>query len=165
MKNLYLLSFVILLAVSCNPPEKNSSESSDSLNVQAEVSEPSLKEALLGEWRNYSLNITIAKETGDSIVTISQSDWENILQIKPVRTTFSNDSSFSSEYRNLSDSVIMINSGVWFIKNDSLVYMTRGKSFVYDVEISGDTATFTGYTDWDEDGEVDDLYDGKQIKY
>ncbi|UII25262.1 hypothetical protein LVD15_18385 [Fulvivirga maritima] len=159
MKSLYpYILGAVFITMACSSPKEKATEQvpeSDTFD---------LHEAMLGEWRNESLEVTVEGPERDSIIKVPVGKWEEVFQIKPVRTTFNSDSTFTSEYRSLEDSGIMVNNGVWYIEDDSLVYINRGKKFKYQVELEGDEAIFKGYVDWDDDGEVDDFYNGKQKK-
>ncbi|TRX59502.1 hypothetical protein FNH22_10105 [Fulvivirga sp. M361] len=118
---------------------------------------------ITGTWANLSLKVDIGSDP-DSVVDVPAGEWENVLQIKPIVTTFRKDSTFVSEYRNLGDSLFMTSSGVWWMQGDSLFMEEQGVMNSYFVELSTDTATFTAYLDWDQDGDADDLYSGMQIR-
>ncbi|MBL3655718.1 hypothetical protein [Fulvivirga sediminis] len=149
--------FSMTLILSCSTPKEK--------EEKVDASEPlPLQQTLLGEWRNLTLEVTISDADSDSYLHVPEGKWEEVFQVKPVRTTFNSDSTYTSEYRSLEDSVIMVNTGIWYIEDDSLVYINRGQKFKYQVLLEDDEAIFKGYVDWDGDGEVDDFYNGKQKK-
>ena len=144
------------LTIACNPQKTNES----AIDVRREeVKAPSLD----GAWTNISMTVQVKAKT-DTIVKVPVGKWEEILGIKPILTTFKTDSSFISEYRNLGDSLFMTSTGVWWVANDSVYMEEQGILNAYHFRIHHDTVTFTGYIDWDQDGEPDDLYKGSQIR-
>ncbi|MEO1050135.1 MAG: hypothetical protein AAFX87_05905 [Bacteroidota bacterium] len=169
MKYTYFFIAVIglCLFVGCNnPQEKENQETQTAEDTATET--PDLKTQLLGEWRNVSLYVTMDTKHQDSasaVTDVPAGQWETVLGIKPIRTTYKEDGTYTSEYRDLQDSVINVTSGSWSIEGDSLVLEAEGQSTKYKTEINGDQATFTGFLDWDQDGEEDDLYSGVQKKY
>ena len=140
----------------------NQKASPESATVEhSEKTEESPK--VTGTWQNLSMQVEIESEI-DSVVDVPVGEWENVLNIKPIVTTFKEDSTFVSEYRNLGDSVFMTSTGVWWIKDDSLYMEEYGMLNVYHIDLKIDTITFTGYLDWDQDGMADDLYSGVQTR-
>ena len=87
------------------------------------------------------------------------------MQMKPIRTTFKDDGTFVSEYRNLGDTVMMTMPGSWEMNGDSLIMVENGLPNSYYVTIEDGIATFSGYIDWDGDDKSDDHYLGTQKKY
>ena len=160
MKTRYTLVVGIVLStwlamVACGP--KGASESTSNPGEEVEV--PSLE----GEWVNISMKVEVASEP-DTVVDVPAGKWEEALGIKPILTTFKKDSSFVSEYRNLGDSLFMTSSGIWWISGDSLYMEEHGVLNNYHFRLSNDTVRFTGYIDWDQDGQPDDLYYGEQVR-
>jgi len=124
-----------------------------------------ISEQLIGKWHNLAIKVVIQAEHGDSIALVPYEKWEEILKIKPIVTSFNDDSTFVSEYISLDGEVMMTATGTWFVKGDSLVMTERGRDNVYFTTLKYDTISFTGFIDWDEDGEADDLYTGTQIRH
>ncbi len=96
------------------------------------------------------------------VFTISASDWEQQLQMKPVRTRFLADGSYVSEYRGLDDSLLQVSTGTWLVREDSLILASEDTSYSFRVSIEDSLGRFSGLVDWDEDGQVDDEYTGIQ---
>lgn len=149
MKNLYALFFILLIACSSGTEEKQAAELKTA------------NEAIIGEWRNLSMIVRMP----DSTVNVPEGKWEEVLGIKPIRTTFNENGTFVSEYRTLEDSVFMTSNGTWKIDGDTLAMIERGSENKYYFTVDGDTVIFRGYLDWDQDGLPNDHYAGKQIRY
>ncbi|MGI9542033.1 MAG: hypothetical protein ACR2MX_02175 [Cyclobacteriaceae bacterium] len=135
--------------------------------LEEPIVEESLESAILGTWENVSLTVTISTVNNtDSTKTgyIPRKEWEARLKIKPILTTYSEDGTYASEYRDLNDSLINKNQGLWTVSGDSLALTSDDITTMYRVECKNDTAIFTGYLDWDSEGNFDDLYEGVQRK-
>lgn len=165
------LKAILLLSIlfSCSTRTADSNDSSDkNQDVTSDAKIEDLKRALTGEWRNVSMkiNITSLNNTSrDSVTDVPEGQWETILKIKPIRTNFKEDGTFRSEYRNLADSIVFVSEGTWLVTGDSLSMTESGNTSSYFLLVSNGRAEFTGYIDWDQDGEADDLYFGIQEKF
>ena len=148
----YLFSIFLFLMIGCT----SSGEGEKSTEKLEDTSSK-----ILGEWRNLSMIVRMP----DSTVNVPEGQWESVLGIKPIRTTFNENGSFISEYRTLEDSVFMTSNGTWQIEGDTLAMIERDNENKYYLSIDGDTAIFRGYLDWDQDGLPDDHYAGKQIRF
>lgn len=129
--------------------------------------EPGIEDRLTGTWENTTLNVQTNSAQGrDTTVylAIKKGQWEAALNIKPIVTNYLEDGSFTSEYFGLDGKPVGTEEGTWTIRNDSLVLNSGGYDNVYKVTFEGDSARFVSYLDWDQDGAVDDLYDGWQKK-
>lgn len=124
------------------------------------------EEYLLGEWYNESIQVDIDALDGeaDSIFSVPAGRWEEILQIKPINTTFKPDGTYESIYYELDGSVMQTTVGQWEMKNDSLYLTSQGQTTGYYFEWQEGKGLFEGYLDWDTDGHADDFYSGIQIK-
>lgn len=151
-----VLLFSILLA-SCETKKNETTET--------EVVELSINEQLLGKWHNLEIKVVVRLEDGDSIVSVPYGKWEEILKIKPIVTSFNDDSTFVSEYTSLEGEVIMTSTGIWTVDGDSLIMTEGGAANAYYTTIKNDTVSFAGYIDWDQDGQADDFYTGTQIRH
>ncbi len=149
MKNYFPFILIIIIACSSGTEEKTV--------ANEEVAQP----GIIGEWRNLSLIVRMP----DSTVSVREGQWEAVLGIKPIRTTFNENGTFISEYRTLEDSVFMTSNGSWEIEGDTLSMVERGTENKYFYAIDNDTVTFRGYLDWDQDGLANDHYAGKQFRY
>jgi hypothetical protein len=126
-----------------------------------------LTEQLIGSWTNVDLKVSLNHhQEGDSAYQfeVPMGQWEAILNIKPILTDFRDDGSYRSEYRTLEDSLIREVEGNWKFDRDSLILIEAGTATLYHVEVVDSLVIFTGWLDWDQDGEADDLYTGRQHK-
>ena len=162
MKNIAFTLFALGIICSCDS-KKNEETTSLPENEEAGT-HYSLKMDMLGEWRNVSMKVKVNTDQDDSIIDVPAGKWEERLKIKPIRTTFKEDGTYTSEYRDMEDVVIMTRTGTWSVNGDTLTMGEEGNTYSYATKISGSTAEFEGYIDWDEDGQADDLYWGKQQK-
>ncbi len=126
---------------------------------------------LIGEWHNFYVNLEMPSYQGGAStfrLEANEMNWEELMEMKPIRTFFRENGTYVSEYRNLEDSVFMIHSGYWEIANDSLILRQREPvpiDYRYAVSLQGDTATFVAVMDFDGDGQEDDHYQGIQTKF
>jgi hypothetical protein len=169
-KRIVVTLMLALSALSCS--EKPAAEKQgDSLSVRIEHS-MSLRDQMDGEW--YNLSMVVDFNAGDTMLSkfpdmrVDSANWEQTLQIKPIHTTFRSDSTWSSIYRNLADSIVRDVSGIWWFEGDTLVYRTLLPQPYPDerflTRIDGNVVTFEGYLDFDQDGSMDDHYLGTQRK-
>ncbi len=120
---------------------------------------------ITGTWTNVSLLVTMKRfEQQDSILKAEEGEWEEVLKIKPIITTFNADSTYSSQYFTLEGQNFYTDLGNWWIRNDSLVMLNEQGESTYHFEIKNNRVRFKAYLDWDQDGERDDHYDAVQIK-
>ena len=165
MKRLLVLLSLISLLTACGG--KNDKKETSNEDVKKEVKKNSsvdLKNEIIGKWRNSNIKVTMKTDKGDSVLEANSKTWQDVMKIKPIVTTFKKNGSFKSVYQNLENEVIMTREGTWKIENDSL-YMTQDDvTTSYQVKMKGRIAFFKGMLDWDQDGENDDLYFGRQAK-
>ncbi len=158
MKQAHFYFILLLILLSCNSADNNE---------QGGMPE---SQKLIGEWNNLSMKIVInSKHNTDTndVFEVDRPQWEQRLQIEPIRTFFRADSSFNSAHYNLKDSLVYNPSGKWWIENDRLVMLQNFPSpdtTSYELIMKNDTASFEGMVDWDMDGKKDDVYFGRQIK-
>ena len=117
-----------------------------------------------GTWTNVNLAVTIQNDNGDSTVIVNEGEWEKVLGIKPILTTFSADSSFISKYYSLNNDLMFTSSGKWWVEKDTLVMISESAKNKYAFESNEKGVKFSGMLDWDQDGLIDDYYEGVQIK-
>lgn len=135
--------------------------------VTACKSEKKSAELLIGKWSNLDLKVLVNHASSeDSAYTfvVPPGEWEQILNIKPILTEFKSDGTYSSEYRSLQDSVIRETDGTWDMIADTLILIEEGTATRYHFKIEGSEVIFKGWLDWDQDGKLDDLYSGRQVK-
>lgn len=159
MKQLIFLSlFAISVLLLAAPQSKNGSTTAT----------PPTRNTLVGTWCNLMIDVDYnADQKGDTVpnLTADTTNWEKVLDMKPIETAFRADSSWESIYRNLKDSVIMRSKGKWWVHRDTLVMTSERNAktlYVFAYHIADDIAYFKGMIDFDEDGQSDDLYIGTQ---
>lgn len=121
---------------------------------------------ILGQWYNESIKVELDALNGDvdSVFNVPKGQWEAILKIKPILTTYTQNGKYSSEYVELNGEPLQTSNGEWEVKGDSLYLTERGQTTAYFFDWQEGKASFSGYLDWDNDGLKDDLYYGVQIK-
>ena len=140
-------------------------------NAQTQQSAPAspLSKALVGEWFNRYVRIDIVGSTGEKkTMEADSTNWEQRLGIKPIHTFFAADGSYYSEYRDLRDSLVRKTAGQWAIsRGDTLVMWEKQpeeETLKLKLTIRGNTATFSGFIDFDGEGIANDGYFGIQQK-
>lgn len=156
MKKQSIILIILLLVIyACSSPKSENKE--EELTI-------SKSETILGKWANISMTVNMKKEgKEDSILLVKEGQWEQTLKIKPILTTFNQDSSFSSEYFTLEGQNFNTTYGKWWIRNDSLVMLSEYGETTYHCNISNNQIRFISKLDWDSDGTLDN-YDGIQSK-
>lgn len=123
---------------------------------------------LEGEWRNVSMTLlqhSVGRGQQDSVLVIKEGDWNNVLQMAPIRTTYNINGTYISRYYNLSDSLVFESAGTWHFLGDSLYMLADETTTTYHLEwLDNDRARFVARLDWDGDGSSDDEYEGVQQK-
>lgn len=155
-------SLITLILFSCNARNSEVGETQKS----------TLKEDLIGEWRNTSLNVTMHSAHGVSdsvkVLEANESNWEAKVHIRPIQTFFEEDGTYRSDHFNLNDSLLFSAVGTWSVSNDTLIMkQTSPNVATYRLKtiINNDEVTFSGKLDFDEDGAEDDDYFGTQKKF
>jgi hypothetical protein len=156
MKKILNLLLLATVLISCESSKKGQKE--------AKVEKNLLADDLIGEWKNLALTVNMKNGDIDSILNVPEGQWEKVLNIKPIATTFTTEGTYTSVYKSLEDEIMMTSSGTWAISGDTLRMTERGEDNYYHTKIENGIGTFTGYIDWDQDGEADDLYTGTQKK-
>lgn len=162
-----------MLALSAFSCSEKTTEDKKAETARADVARPmTLSDQMVGEW--YNLTMVVDFNAGDTTpstfpdMKVDSTNWEQTLQIKPIHTTFRSDSTWSSIYRNLADSIVRDVSGIWWFEGDTLVYRTLLPQPYPDerffTRIEGNVVTFEGFLDFDQDGSMDDRYFGTQRK-
>ena len=116
-----------------------------------------------GTWSNLSMTVTY--QDRDSVFDVPEGKWQEILKIKPILTTYSDDGSFESKYYGLNDSLLFTSSGSWSFSDDSLFLTSNGSTTSYKFEMNQGVGEFTGILDWNEDGVATEIYSGRQRKH
>jgi len=125
---------------------------------------------MVGKWQNLSMSLTLLDK--DSAFEVPEGKWEETLSIKPIVTTFYKDGTFKAAYFSLRGTLLFSTKGTWKVDNDSLFLTTINDpkypddkvTTAYKITINGNVGTFEGLIDWDEDGNNNELYFGKQEK-
>ncbi|PIB36998.1 hypothetical protein BFP72_17110 [Reichenbachiella sp. 5M10] len=155
MKNLSPILFVLMALTACTTDQKEKTQATDRKAEQD----------LVGKWTNLSLLVTMKRlEESDSVLQAKEGEWERVLKIKPIETTFLKDSTFASEYYTLEGQKMNTTYGKWWVEKDSLVMLTESGETRYDFELTGNRVRFRATLDWDGDGLADDYYDGVQVR-
>ncbi|UXP33417.1 hypothetical protein N6H18_05555 [Reichenbachiella agarivorans] len=155
MKKLSILLLAIVLFAACSTDKKESTESTDLKK----------EEQIEGKWMNLSLLVTMKRlNNKDSVLLANEGEWEKILKIKPIETTFNADSTFASQYYTVDGQNFNTVYGKWWIENDSLVMLSEEGTTKYKYEIRGNRVRFKATLDWDGDGIANDEYDGVQVR-
>lgn len=94
----------------------------------------------------------------------SEGEWEKVLKIKPIETTYFEDGTFKSEYRSLENEPMGTEEGKWLLMGDSLRLFSSHYNYNYKLYLANDRIRFVALVDWDNDGKKDDLYDGWQVR-
>jgi hypothetical protein len=152
MKNIFLILIPVYL-ISCDPP--------------AGKENLTLSQRIAGEWKNSALEIRMNtyKDTDSSrVFKVNDQNWEEKMRIRPIRTHFRTGGTYTSEHRNLRDSIIYQPAGTWIVIGDTIImtdtFPQRGLSYKYHVNIKSGIMEFRGIEDCDGDGKNDDEYLG-----
>jgi len=134
---------------------------------------------LIGEWRNVSMKVemlTVNNTDSTSTLDVTEANWEQIMQIRTIRTFFKADGTYNSVHANLNDSLIYNPAGKWSVQGDSILMtdtfpqarLTYKYRFtIREQDVNGKKellAEFWGVEDFDQDGKKDDSYYGVQRK-
>ncbi|MGL1884899.1 MAG: copper resistance protein NlpE [Reichenbachiella sp.] len=153
MKNVNTILFLSVFIFSCSADK---SEKNNATSMQAN--------SIVGKWTNVSLLVTMKRlEKEDSLLEAKEGEWEKVLKIKPIVTSFNEDSTFASEYYSIDGQLFNTFYGKWWIRNDSLIMLGEEGETSYYFEISNDRVRFQSKLDWDSDGTIDH-YDAIQVK-
>ena len=127
---------------------------------------------LYGQWRNATMKLKMNTYKGsDSVFTlnVNENNWEEVMNIRPIRTFFWADNTYNSMHIDLKDSLFYNPAGRWYLKKDSLfmvdTFPQKGPVYKYKLRTDGKTAEFTGLEDLDGDGKADDEYFGTQRRF
>lgn len=126
-----------------------------------------LSNIMLGKWENQALHITVntvSNTQATNHLDVPEGEWEKVLRIKPIQTTYTSDGKYTSTYLQLDGEKTKETIGEWSVEGDSLILSAQGVETKYKVYWEAPIARFIGYLDWDQDGNADDHYDGTQIK-
>jgi len=124
---------------------------------------------MIGEWRSVSMKLnmnTFRNSDSLKVFEVNEENWENKMNIKPIRTIFRKDGTYNAEHWNLSDSLIYSPAGRWKIYGDTILmtdtFPSIGQAFRYKIVFKDSLVEFYGKEDLDRDGFNDDDYFGVQ---
>jgi hypothetical protein len=127
---------------------------------------------IYGQWRNVSMKLHMNTYRGsDSAFTldVNETNWEQVMNIRPIRTYFWSDNTYNSMHLDLNDSLFYNPAGRWYLKFDSIfmvdTFPKKGPVYKYKLKTNGTIAEFTGVEDLDGDGKADDEYFGTQRRF
>lgn len=120
----------------------------------------------MGQWYNESMQVDLNALEGnsDSTFSIPMGQWESVLDIKPILTTYLEDGSYSSRYTGLDGGLVRTVQGQWEVVGDSLYLTEENSTTAYFFNWQNGQGSFKAFLDWDGDGLSDDLYTGVQTK-
>lgn len=133
--------------------------------TQANTAGEDLKTALTGTWQTFQINVAINSADGrDTFRTesLTQEVWEKTFNMEPPVYYFQTDQKFRRVHRTLAGEVFSQSRGMWNTFGDTLVLIEPDTTYQYFVRIANGKATFRTFQDWDDDGEIDDEYQGLQ---
>src|ERR1700759_3498737 len=88
--------------------------SASCLLISNASAQSNLRRQLVGQWQNVYLKVRLnIYDAKVAVMEADSSNWEARLGIKPIRTFFNSDNTYSSEYRNLKDSIVRVAAGTW----------------------------------------------------
>ena len=125
---------------------------------------------LPGDWQNIQMEVALTTVNGsdsNSVFSADEATWEQVLRIQPILTNYNTDSSYVSEYLDLFGNRIKKFTGRWSVKGDSLIHKQLQPipaTHRFEVKVRHNKAFFKGTIDFDQDGEVDDVYQATQRK-
>lgn len=156
MKDFFLLIFILLFVLTaCQPVADEEAQKPTTVN---------LLERLPGTWEAISFRVnipTVDNSDRDSLFEVSEEYWVEKFRVKPVKTIFNPDKTYRQEFRNLQDTLVSTNKGIWNVFGDTLMMIEPNTTYNYTVNIEKGIATFRSTTDWDNDGDEDDEFTGK----
>jgi hypothetical protein len=128
-----------------------------------------LQSMIPGEWRNVYIKVILNNGGPDEkqLVESDSAHWEERVHIKPIRTFFASNGTYRSDYYTIRDSLFRTVTGKWRFSNDTLLMdqLTPAmSSYKLKANLTDGLGVFEGMLDFDQDGNKDDYYLGKQRK-
>lgn len=157
-----LLPLLFIIIISACDNKSSNEQPAVQEEEQSEEVVQNLEQELIGEWYNLTLDLVI-KADPDSTLHVPDGKWEEIMGMKPIRTTYKGDGTFESVYTSLEGEPLGVSSGTWSLDGAILTMIEHNSENKYDLSIQDGVATFTSELDWDMDG-VLDQYSGTQQK-
>ncbi len=153
MRLILLLFFIVGVLFSC---QENASTDSGRESTSVE-----LPKVLPGGWETTYIRVAVnSYMNADSnfVFEIKEENWEQRMQIAPLRTYFEPENKYRREHRALDGSLLSTTRGVWNTFGDTLMLIEPDATYSYQVAFDRGLAEFTAQLDWDGDGEADDQY-------
>lgn len=146
-----IVGSLLLACLACGQVDSDTTDADDT----------TLENLLPGTWEAVSIYVDVqsAMNADTSFVfRINDGDWSNIFQVLPPRTYFERDNKYRTEYRDLRDSVMSIDRGMWNVFGDTLMMIEPEVTYQYLVTQKSGLIELSGFRDWDNDGQEDDTY-------
>ena len=163
--SVFLAMLLLCAMAACKPDGEKGGQNDNTVSME------NLKQALIGKWSNIYMKVRVNQpaESMDSVMEADESNWEEVLKIKPIVTVYRANGTYGSEYRNLKDEVFFSSSGEWEIAGDTLIakqITPKIATYKYHLVINKNgTAEFRCKLDWSQNGLEDDDYFGIQRKW
>ncbi|MFN7118355.1 MAG: hypothetical protein ACK4TA_16265 [Saprospiraceae bacterium] len=149
---------LVLIIAACNSQNNTTNANNPTANID-------LKAVLPGTWETlaFRVNINTFQNTDSTFVMeVQPGEWETKMQTRPILTEYRSDNRYTSTYRNLSDSLLRTERGIWNVFGDTLMLVSPEATYQYEVIQKEGNLQFRSVLDWDGDGIEDDEYIGTQ---
>ena len=118
---------------------------------------------LAGTWQ--TVHFTVSLSGGESEIEIAKDEFQEKLGFAANVGEYHGDSTYEDGYYQQENELLGKTSGTWYVSGDSFtVVQDGGATYSYHLEVKNDTGRFTGFIDYDQDGEVDDLMTSTAVK-
>ncbi len=123
---------------------------------------------MVSKWQNLSISLTSLDK--DSVFEVPPGKWYKTLSVNRIVTTYYEDSTFKAAYFSLCGTPLFSTKDTGKVDSDSLLLTTTNDpkypddkvTTAYKITIHENVGAFEGLIDWDEDGNNNELYLGKQ---
>ncbi len=150
------LTIILLMAIlACSCQNNATSDQED------QTTKVDLAKALPGGWETTYIRVQVNSYlNADSsfVFEIKEENWEERMQIAPLRTYFQSDNKYRREHRTLDGNLMDATRGVWNTFGDTLMLIEPDATYSYQVKLGNGLGEFSAELDWDGDGEADDQY-------
>ena len=130
-------------------------------------SENDITNNITGKWDLNSFEVTVKVSENEMKLEGNKTNMRDIGGYNANTTIFLPTGQYEETYWLDNDSIMFQPSGNWKDNGDSVLILQNDPSEAVQaflVKFKGDTMTFSGMVDWDQDGESDDEYHGTYIK-
>lgn len=158
MKYYIGLFFLINLIACQSKVSENDKNPSQSNNNELKIKLP-------GVWKTVAFRVHVHSfHNSDStfIMEVKEGEWEQKMQMHPIQTVYEVENRFYVQYKNLSDSLLRTERGIWNVFGDTLMLVSPNATYQYEVILQNRKAELRALLDWDGDGQEDDEYIGIQ---